>query len=106
MATVGAGSFTERSGGALTVWQFLDSAADTPGAEGWRKAVFKLKLNKVKDISDGRNVPIAIDPSALGAPPIRFRQTFRIGDDCATSVITCKASGDGMSLKCSSLPPP
>jgi hypothetical protein len=72
---------------------------------GLRRTVFKQKLNRIKDVADGKNVTIPIDFDALGAPPIRLRQTFRIGDDCATSVITCNASGDGLRLKCNSPPP-
>lgn len=60
----------------------------------------------MSDSFDGRGVPIAIDPTALGAPPIRLRTTVRIGDDCATAVVTCVASPNGKSLRCSSNPPP
>jgi cysteine-rich repeat protein len=98
-ATLPPGSFFQ----AGSSWLFFDGEADAPGAVGWRKARLKLKLNKVGDTVDGRNVAIPIDPNALGAPPIRLRQTLRIGDDCATAVITCTAKGT--TLKCASTPP-
>jgi hypothetical protein len=46
---------------------------------------------------------VPVDYFALGAPPVRIRQTLRIGDDCATTVLRC-AVGTNASLKCTSAP--
>ena len=85
-------------------WSFLDAEADVAGAVGLHKLRLKERLNKVSDVFDGRNVSVPIDANALGAPPIRLRQTIRIGDDCATAVITCVANPSNTSLKCGSVP--
>jgi cysteine-rich repeat protein len=94
--TLPAGSFVQSG---TTKWLFLDKEADVPGALGWRKAILSLRLNKVKDNLDGRNVAIQIDTT----PPIRFRQTLRIGDECATGVLDCTLNGTGKILKCSTV---
>jgi hypothetical protein len=106
MAITPIGTFFQRGAGDTVTWSFKDQLAQTPGAIGLRVTRFQQKLNRIKDKADGKNVAIPIDFDALGAPPIRLRQTFRIGDDCATSVLTCTASGDGLRLKCNSTPPP
>ena len=84
-------------------WRFKDKEGDVPGAVGLRKVQAKLQLNKVLFSIDGRKVVIPIDLFALGAPPTRVRQTFRIGDDCTTSVLRCALTANG-SLKCTSAP--
>jgi hypothetical protein len=100
------GSFAQTSTPTMTRWTFFDREADVPGALGFRRGRIAQSLNKVSYRMEGRNVPIDIDPAALGAPPIRLRATIRIGDDCATSVITCVANPTGKLLRCSSKPPP
>jgi hypothetical protein len=52
----------------------------------------------------GENVIVPIDFLALDAPPIRVRQTIRVGDDCATAVLRCTLASNGNSLKYTSAP--
>ena len=96
-ASLAAGNFVQ--GGSLTRpnWKFKDLEADVPGALGWRKGKFILANNKVRNILDGRNVHIEVNTTA----PIRVRQTIRIGDDCATGVLSCIPNNTGKVLKCS-----
>jgi hypothetical protein len=84
-------------------WQFKDSEADIVGAGSWRKAKLQEKGNKIKFTLDGRVTtenglgtlfPVAdlVDPPT---GPI-VRQTLRIGDVCATILLTppgCERSG-------------
>jgi hypothetical protein len=47
----------------------------------------------------GQGPSLPIDPTA----PIRVRHTLRIGDTCATGVVSCAANATGSSLKCSTI---
>jgi len=77
-------------------WKFQDAEADVPGALGWKKGKFALISNKSKLTFSG-GIPLTI---ATSPPPIRMRQTVRVGDDCATGVLECTLNGVGNVLKC------
>jgi hypothetical protein len=100
------GSFTQFPKPKVTKWKFLDNEADVVGGEGLRRVNFIQKFNKVKDAIQGKGVAFPIDPLALAAPPVRLRESIRIGDDCATTIITCVERIPGVLLKCNSTPPP
>jgi cysteine-rich repeat protein len=98
---VGPGFFTQKGEAPRTVnWKFKDREADVPGALGWRSGRFtqRSNSNKIKDKADGRNVPIFFDPT----PPVLIRQTIRVGDDCATAVLSCEVRRNGLVLRCQS----
>src|SRR5262245_14597836 len=106
-ATLGPGKFTQLGSPPLkTVWKFLDKEADIAGALGWRKGVFTLLFNKVKAAVDGKVVGVPVSLTALNAPPIRLRASLRVGDDCATTIITCVEKVPGVRIVCNSTPPP
>jgi hypothetical protein len=102
-ATLPIASFVEKGSSTKPNWRFKDKEGDVAGAVGLRKVQAKRQLNKLTYSIDGRKVVIPVDYDALGAPPVRIRQTIRIGDDCSTSVLRC-AVGSNASLKCSSAP--
>jgi hypothetical protein len=93
----GIGSFIENAN--RPVWLFLDTDADAPGAIGWKKGKIVLSNNKVKPALSGKNFPIPVDTT----PPIRIRQTLRIGNECATGVLECTPNMTGTSLKCNTV---
>ncbi len=95
-------SFVQKGSASKPNWQFKDKEGDVVGAEGLRKVQAKLQLNKIAYSIDARKVIVPIDLLALGAPPVRVRQTLRVGDDCATSVLRCTLSNT--TLKCTSAP--
>lgn len=97
------GSFVQKGSPTKPSWQFKDKEGDVVGAAGLRKVQAKLALNKMTFAIDSRKVIVPVDYFALGAPPVRIRQTLRIGDDCATTVLRC-AVGTNASLKCTSAP--
>jgi len=80
-------------------WQFLDPEADVPGAVGWKKGKLTLSGNKVRFTLVGKNASIAIDQT----PPIRIRQTLRVGNECATGIIECVPNNAGNALKCNTV---
>ncbi|HWP64341.1 MAG TPA: hypothetical protein VNO26_00320 [Candidatus Limnocylindria bacterium] len=90
---LGPGAFLQSG---ATKWKFQDGEADVPGALGWRKAKIALISNKVKLTHTGINAAIGIDLT----PPIRIRQTIRIGDDCATGVLECTVNATSTVVKC------
>ena len=94
------GSFIQ--GGSPTVprWKFTDREGDVPGALGWRSGLFRLLANKLSFVLRGAGVAIALD----GSMPVR--QTIRIGDTCASTVLDCTAAGTGRVLRCVSRPIP
>jgi hypothetical protein len=47
----------------------------------------------------GKNASIAIDQT----PPIRIRQTLRVGNECATGIIECVPNNAGNALKCNTV---
>jgi hypothetical protein len=98
------GSFIQKGSVNTPNWRFSDKQADVAGALGLKKTQLKRQLNRVPYSIDGVNVIVPIDFLALGAPPIRVRQTLRIGDDCATAVLRCILAPNGNSLKCTSAP--
>ena len=73
-----------------------DAEADVPGALGWKKGKFALISNKSKLTFSG-GIPLSI---VTAPPPIRMRQTVRVGDDCATGVLECTLNGAMNVLKC------
>jgi hypothetical protein len=83
-------------------WKFLDKEADLAGAPSWRKGKLSQKLNKMTPALDGRNV--ALFTLAEADAPQPTRQTVRIGDLCATALVTCEVKGNGKTLKCASAP--
>lgn len=94
------GNFVQLGSPAKPKWKFFDDEADVVGAEGWRKGKLKLKDGEVKYGLQGRGVEIPIDKTVLGAPPVRLRQTIRVGDDCVTAILVCEEKGNGKVLKC------
>jgi hypothetical protein len=98
------GSFQQKGSVNAPNWRFADKETDVPGALGLRKASAKRQLNRITYDLSGQNVIIPIDFLALGAPPIRVRQSIRVGDDCATVVLRCTLASNGDSLKCTSAP--
>jgi hypothetical protein len=90
---LGPGAFLQSG---TTKWKFQDAEADIPGALGWRKGKTSLISNKVKIGHSGLNTALAIDTT----PPIRMRQTVRIGDDCATGVLECTVNATATVIKC------
>ena len=102
-ATLPIGSFLQKGSSAKPNWQFKDKEGDVAGALGLRKVQAKRLLNKLAFSIDARKVVVPVDYDALGAPPVRLRQTLRIGDDCATTVLRC-AVGTNAKLKCTSAP--
>jgi hypothetical protein len=97
------GSFVQKGSSTKPNWRFSDKEGDVAGAVGLRKVQAKRQLNKLSYSVDARQVVVPIDYFALGAPPVRLRQTLRIGDDCTTTVLRC-AVGNNASLKCTSAP--
>jgi len=97
------GSFVQKGSSTKPNWRFSDKEGDVAGAVGLRKVQAKRQLNKLSYSVDARKVVVPIDYFALGAPPVRLRQTLRIGDDCTTTVLRC-AVGNNASLKCTSAP--
>ncbi len=83
-------------------WKFTLSktAPDIVGAEGWRKGKLKAispgalgPLNRFKYSAQGAGVPMDIDP-LFGEPGVtRIRQTIRVGNTCATVLLSCFPSG-------------
>ena len=100
--TLAPGNFEQKGSLTKPKWKFFDDEADVVGGEGLRKAKMQLNTGEVQDLIQGRGVEIAIDTMALGAPPVRLRQTIRVGDDCATAILSCEEKGGGKVLKCTS----
>ena len=105
-ATLAPGSFTQAGSSPKTIWKFLDKESAHPGAVGLHKVTLTQTFNKLKDLSDGKGVQIPISTTALGAPPIKVRESIRIGDDCATQILTCTQKIPGVFLLCNSTPAP
>lgn len=88
-------------------WKFKDREPDVPGAIGWQAEKFKQKRgfggsceNKVAFNLRSKSSATMVTPTGT-----RFRQSIRIGDDCATAVLACEATGLNQKLKCSSVSP-
>lgn len=92
--TLPAASFTQQ--GTKLKWKFLDKLATL--VPGWRKGKFSQRQNKVRFVLNGRNATVST-VAALGAPP-GFRQTIRVGDVCATTVVSCVAKSGGKVVAC------
>jgi hypothetical protein len=56
----------------------------------------------VKEVVEGRNVALPIDPTQ----PILIRQSTRVGNDCATTVLACTPNKLGTRLRCKTTTPP
>jgi thrombospondin type 3 repeat protein len=100
-ATFPAGSFSPGP----PKWKFKNKQGTLPGAPGARRATFTQVLNKLKESHSGAGT-VQIPISTLGPPPIKVRQSIRIGNDCATQILTCTEKVPGRFLLCSSNPPP
>jgi len=112
-ATVPISTFEQKGSATRPMWKFslAGKDPDIPGAEGWRKGKFNVKggrgLGPVNRLGYGlvgklQTWAFEIDPSFLGGPPARLRQTIRVGNLCATIVVTCEEKASGKMLKCSS----
>jgi len=106
-ADVPAGVFAQAGSAKKPKWKFAlkKIEPDIVGAEGWRKgklnAVSPGALgppNRFKYSLRGDGIPLTIDP-AFGEPGVtRIRQTIRIGDSCATALLSC--IDKGTAFKC------
>jgi len=98
------------------VWRFRNKLGDNLGAESWKMGRLFVRnknkrrpLNQIKFNLWGQGdkvvpqVSFPIDPAALGGPPPRVRETLRVGDVCASQVMTCDVKGGGKRLRCFSL---
>jgi len=99
-ATLAPASFAQSGRPGTERWKFKDKEGDVAGALGLTKAGFSIRANKIKYTFGAKNIPVAVGT----APPIRIRQSIRIGDDCATAVVTCEINSRGTVVKCSSTP--
>jgi cysteine-rich repeat protein len=61
---------------------------DGEPAAGLKKLSLRQREVKVRYRASGSKVPVDVDTSG---DPIRLRQTFRVGDDCATVLLQCAA---------------
>jgi cysteine-rich repeat protein len=57
-------------------------------AAGLKKLSLRRREVKVRYRASGSKVPVDVD---ISDDPIRLRQTFRVGDDCATVLLQCRA---------------
>lgn len=94
------GKFFQKGKPTSPSWKFLDKTGSTPLALGWTKAAIKQKFNQVKVTVQGLGVEIPIDQT----PPIRVRQSLKIGNECATVVLDCTPRGT-QTLNCTPAPP-
>ena len=112
-ATVPLGTFEQTGSGTRPRWKFSlgNKDPEIPGGEGWRKGKFNVKggsalgpVNRIGFTLVGKHQDFAfeIDPGFLGGPPVRLRQTIRVGNLCATIVVTCLEKASGRVLQCSS----
>lgn len=85
------------------VWLFKDKEANT--AESWRKGKFSQSHGIVKFTLDGRTESMP-DPDLFEVddvfPPIQIRQSIRVGDVCATAIVTCEVNPSGKVVRCES----
>lgn len=100
LALLAPGAFVQKGAPPkTTTWKFLDKEADLPGALGLHQVkVVSGRTNKVKQSADGRNQAIPF----LANLPVRVRQTLRVGDDCATALLSCDVKRSGRVLRCRS----
>jgi hypothetical protein len=94
-ALVPPGKFVQKGNPSGPSWKFVDRTATTPLALGWKKAAFKQKFNKVKFSVQGFGVEVPLDTT----PPILLRQSLKIGNECATVVLECAASGTRLKVR-------
>jgi hypothetical protein len=87
-------------------WKFRDKEADVPGALGWKSGKFSQRKvqgvcgNKVTfSLASGKNATVT-NPTGT-----RVRESIRIGDDCATALLTCTTSASGQIRRCPSTSP-
>lgn len=110
-ATLQGSSFLQGGTEARPRWRFAlrRNEPDVPGALGWRRAKFGTarpgvlgSLNRVKFKFSGRGVAFEID--TIGSP-IQLRETIRVGDVCATTVLECEVRKRGSIVTCFSPQP-
>jgi cysteine-rich repeat protein len=88
-------------------WKFTDKQADVVKAIGWKTGTFKQRKvtggvcgNKVTfTLASGKNATVT-NPAGT-----RIRESIRIGDDCASALLTCTTSVSGKVRKCASTSP-
>lgn len=98
-ASLGPGAFRRALPIGTPRWLFLSRSADTPGAAGWRRAAVQVREGHVTTMLDGREVAVP-----LGSGPTIVRATLRLGDDCATVLLSCTPQGRG--LRCAATTAP
>ncbi len=94
-------------------WSFKNRNGTVPGAPGWTKGRFSQRLatirrplNEVRFMLQGRGDrldpqwTLHLDPTALGGPPTRVRQTIVVGDLCTTQALVCEGNRAGTTLQC------
>lgn len=94
-------------------WTFADRSGTVHGAPAWTKGRFSQRLatirrplNEVKFVLQGRGdrlepqLSLHLDPTAMGGPPTRVRQTIVIGDLCTTQTLSCEPNFAGTTLQC------
>jgi YVTN family beta-propeller protein/cysteine-rich repeat protein len=84
-------------------WKFQDREADVAGAVGWKQGRFAQPRSRVVPGTCGNKIKFNLRSGgimSMTTPAGRFRQTIRIGDDCATAILTCTPTSSG--LKCAS----
>lgn len=94
-------------------WSFKERHGKRPGALAWtdtrfaqRLATIRRPLNEVRFMLKGRGdrldpqISLHVDPTAMGGPPTRIRQTLIIGDLCTTQTLTCEPNRPGTTLRC------
>jgi hypothetical protein len=98
-ATVPPATFVQEGSSRRPKWNFrlARSAPDIVGGEGWRVGRFAHTLagligplNRVRYSLKGQGTPIPVTPGFGGDPGItKLRQTIRVGDHCATELLSC-----------------
>jgi hypothetical protein len=88
-------------------WKFTDKQADVPGAIGWKTGTFKQRKvtgglcgNKITFTLASGKIATVTNPTGT-----RIRESIRIGDDCATALLTCTTSASGKTRKCTATSP-
>jgi hypothetical protein len=95
-----AGRFTQRGSVQRPRWRFRDRDGIVPEAAGWRRADLTQRLNRVRAKVRGNGSTIELDTATQ---PVWVRQTIRVDDVCATTLMRClPAGGSTAKLRCRS----